>query len=314
MARFIAKRIIFGLITLWVIVTITFFLLHALPGDPFMSEKAVPKDVKQSLMEMYHLDKPLMTQYAYYLSGLVQGDLGISMKMRGRTVTDIIAQHFPYSLDLGLRSLLFAVFFGIAIGTVAGLYRGKKTDTAAMVTAIAGVSVPSFVLGGILQWMVLRLNAAAGTEILPVAEYHTFFHTILPAIALGLFPLAVIARMMRASVIEVMNQDYIKTAKAKGVSQKMIVLRHVIRNAVMPIVTYLGPFAAAITTGTFVIEKIFVIPGLGRFYVESIQVSDFTVVLGITVFYSAILIFVVVLVDIAYGLIDPRVRLSRRPS
>jgi oligopeptide transport system permease protein len=314
MARFIAKRIIFGFVTLWVIVTITFFLLHALPGDPFMSEKAIPKDVKQSLMEMYHLDKPLFTQYGYYLSGLFQGDLGISMKMRGRTVTDIISQHFPYSLDLGLRSLVFAVFFGIPLGILAGLYRGKKTDTAAMICAIAGVSVPSFVLGGILQWAVLRINALAGTELLPVAEYRTFLHTILPAIALGLFPLAVIARMMRASVIEVMSQDYVKTAKAKGVSPKSVIMRHVLRNAVMPVITYLGPFAAAVTTGTFVIEKIFVIPGLGRFYVESIQVSDYTVVLGITVFYSAILIFVVVLVDIAYGFIDPRVRLSRSPS
>jgi oligopeptide transport system permease protein len=314
MISFILKRILFGVGTLWVIVTITFFLLHSLPGDPFMSEKAVAPEVRQSLMEMYNLDKPLPVQYVYYLKQILVLDLGISMKMRGRTVNDIIVDHFPYSLDLGLRALLFAVVGGIFLGTLAGINRGRKLDTFAMITAIVGVSVPSFIMGGILQWITLGINKIIGFPLLPVAEYTSFINTILPTIALGLFPLAVIARMMRASVIEVMSQDYIKTAKAKGVAQRNIILKHCLRNAVMPVVTYLGPFTAAVTTGTFVIEMIFMIPGLGRFYVESIQVSDYTVVLGITVFYSAFLIFIVVCVDIAYGLIDPRVRLAGRKA
>jgi oligopeptide transport system permease protein len=310
MLKYIAKRILFGFLTLWVIVTITFFLLHALPGDPFMSEKVIPPEVKQSLFEMYHLDKPIGVQYLYYLRQIAVGDLGMSMKMRGRMVTDIIAQHFPYSLDLGLRALLFATIGGIILGVIAGINRGKKWDTISVFLAIIGVSVPSFIIGGVFQWIALEINKLVGHPVLPVAEYSSFVHTILPTIALGLLPLSVIARMMRAQVIEVMNQDYIKTAKAKGVSPFNIIRKHCIRNAIMPIITFMGPFTAAVTTGTFIIELIFMIPGLGRFYVESIQVADYTIVLGVTIFYAAILIFTVVGVDIMYGFIDPRVRVS----
>lgn len=306
MLIYILKRAVYGIITLFIITTFTFFLLHMLPGDPFASEKAIPAAVKAELRAQYNLDKPLYIQYGYYLKNLLKGDLGVSMKIKGRKISKIIKESFPYSLDLGLRAVIFAFVGGMILGIIAGLNRGKKWDTISMLLAIIGVSVPSFILGGIFQWVVVKYDIS----FLAVAGYESFGEKILPAIALGMFPLAIIARMMRASMIDVLGQEYIKTAKAKGLSPIKIIVKHCIRNAIMPVITYLGPLIAAVTTGSFVVENVFAVPGLGKYYVKSISDSDYTVVLGVTVFYAAILIFMVFLVDILYGFIDPRVRIG----
>ena len=311
MLRYICKKLIYGFLTLWIIASITFFLMHMLPGDPFVSEKKIPPKVKEKLLEKYHLDKPLMVQYRYYMSSLAKGDLGLSMKVRGRSVNKMIKTHFPKSLILGLLATIIAFVVGVSIGIVAGLYRGKKLDSASMLLAIVGVSVPSFILGGILQWFVLFLKKLTGDSILPIAGYGEFKHLIMPSIALALMPLAIIARMMRASMIEVLSQDYIRTAKAKGLSPFKIIVKHCMRNAILPVVTYLGPLLAAITTGSFVIEKVFAIPGLGRYFVQSISDRDYTLTLGIVVFYAFLLIVMMLLVDLMYGLIDPRIRVVK---
>ena len=311
MLRYICKKLIYGFLTLWIIASITFFLMHMLPGDPFVSEKKIPPKVKEKLLEKYHLDKPLMVQYRYYMNNLAKGDLGLSMKVRGRSVNKMIKTHFPKSLILGLLATIIAFVVGVSIGIVAGLYRGKKLDSASMLLAIVGVSVPSFILGGILQWLVLFLKKLTGDSILPIAGYGEFKHLIMPSIALALMPLAIIARMMRASMIEVLSQDYIRTAKAKGLSPFKIIVKHCMRNAILPVVTYLGPLLAAITTGSFVIEKVFAIPGLGRYFVQSISDRDYTLTLGIVVFYAFLLIVMMLLVDLMYGLIDPRIRVVK---
>ncbi len=311
MLKYIFKKLIYGLLTLWIIASITFFLMHMLPGDPFASEKKIPPKVKEKLLEKYHLDKPLMVQYGYYMKDLAKGDLGLSMKIRGRSVNSMIKTHFPKSLVLGVFAILIAFVVGVSIGIVAGLNRGKKLDSASMLLAIVGVSVPSFILGGILQWGILFLKKITGESMLPIAGYGEFRHLVMPSIALSLMPLAIIARMMRASMIEVLSQDYIRMAKAKGLPQFKIISRHCIRNAIMPVVTYLGPLIAAITTGSFVIEKVFAIPGLGRYFVQSISDRDYTVTLGIVVFYSFLLIFMMLVVDILYGVLDPRIRIGK---
>ena len=311
MLKYILKKLTYGLLTLWIIASITFFLMHMLPGDPFASEKKIPPKVKAKLLSKYHLDKPLIVQYAYYMKDLAKGDLGLSMKIRGRKVNKMIKTHFPKSLVLGVFATMIAFVVGVSIGTVAGLHRGKKLDSAAMLLAIIGVSVPSFILGGILQWIILLLKKFTGDSILPIAGYGEFRHLILPSIALALMPLAIIARMMRASVIEVLSQDYIRTAKAKGLSPFKIIVKHCIRNAILPVVTYLGPLLAAITTGSFVIEKVFAVPGLGRYFVQSISDRDYTVTLGIVVFYAFLLIVMMLVVDLMYGFIDPRIRVVK---
>ena len=312
MIKYIIKRLCYSLITLWLIATITFALIHCLPGDPFASEKAIPPRIKALLMKKYGLDKPIYVQYGIYLKNLVQGNLGMSMRTRGRKVSDIIATHFPYSLDIGLKALCFGIVFGLIMGSIAALNRAKKWDTLSMLLAIFGVSVPSFIIAGLLQYLVVQFGKLTGLNILPVAGYDGFISTVLPMLALGMLPVAMITRMMRASMIEVLGQDYIKTARAKGVSSTNIVFKHCLRNAIMPIITYLGPMIAAILTGSFVVEKIFAIPGLGKYFVESIYNNDYTVILGLVMFYASFLILMILIVDISYGFIDPRIRVHAK--
>ncbi|MGM0507959.1 MAG: ABC transporter permease [Fusobacteriota bacterium] len=311
MIKYILKRIGMGFLTLLIITTITFFLLHALPGDPFASEKAIPPKIKARLMAEYHLDKPVVIQYGYYLGNLVRGNFGMSMKIRGRKVLDIVKSKFPYSLDVGLRAIFFGFFVGVSLGIIAALNRGQTWDSVAMLVAILGVSVPSFILAGGMQWFVLLIGKTLNITFLPIAGYNGFKHTIMPTLALGLMPVAIMARMMRASMIEVLGSDYIRTARAKGVSPFKVTVKHCIRNAIMPVIVYLGPLTAAITTGSFVIEQVFAIPGLGRYYVQSLYNRDYTMVLGITIFYAALLIIMILLVDVLHGLIDPRIRVGK---
>ena len=305
MGRYILRRLALMILSLWVIVTATFILMNAVPGGPFTSVKLTPL-VQKQLERKYGLDKPKWQQYVTLLKNLCRFDLGLSIRERGRSVNDIIRNTFPTSAVLGIEALVFAVSLGLTLGIIAALHRGKALDYTAIIIAIIGVSVPNFVVASVLQYVV-----GYKLKLLPIARWESFKHTILPAFSLGLGTLATMTRMMRSSMLEVLSQDYIRTAKAKGLTSAQIVWRHGVRNAILPIVTILGPLIAGITTGTFVIERMFGIPGLGKYFVESIYNRDYPMIMGTTVFYSALLLFMTFLVDIAYGLADPRIRLAR---
>ena len=316
--KFLVKRIAMGLVTLWLVITITFFLIHMLPGDPFQSEKAIPPKVKENLMAKYHLDRPLGEQYVEYLKNIAKGDLGASMKVRGRTVNDVINKSFLTSADLGARSIIFALALGIPLGIIAALKRGKFQDRLSMIVAIIGISVPSFVLAGLMQKYFVDVHNGILIDKfnLPLVRillsgWDRPEKKILPVIALGLYTVALIARLLRDKMIEVMGQDYIRLAIAKGVKPKNIVFRHALRNAILPIITIMGPTIAAVLTGSFVIEKMFSIPGLGKYFVDSINDRDYTMVLGVTVFYAIFLIVMMILVDIVYVLVDPKIKLGK---
>lgn len=304
MARYILNRLVISLITAWVLVTIVFFLVRLLPGDPFLSEKVTP-EIKQNMIKYYGFDKPLHIQYIRYISNLLKGDLGYSLRYKNRTVNEVIKQAFPYSADLGIRAVIFATIVGITLGIIAALNRNKPLDYLSMFIAIVGISVPGFVIGPLLQYIF-----AIKLKLLPVAQWKGFAYTIMPTFALSLGSIALMARLMRASMLDVVNQDYIKTAKSKGLSPSQIVWRHQIRNAILPVITVLGPVTATLLTGTFVIEQIFAIPGLGKFYILGIQNLDYSMVLGMTVFYGLFLIAANFIVDIIYGIIDPRIRIG----
>lgn len=279
--------------------------MQAAPGGPFTSERKVPPKIEEQLNEAYGLNEPLMVQYKDYLVNIAKWDFGPSFKQKGQSVNDIINRSFKYSLILGLEAILLALSVGVLLGVLAALYHNKFGDYAAMIFAVLGISVPSFILAAILQYIF-----AFKLQVFPIAKFDTFMHSVLPAIALATTPLAFIARLMRASMLEVLNSDYIKTAKAKGLSGRVTIYRHGIRNAILPVVSYLGPLVISILTGSFIIEKIFAIPGLGNEFVESITNRDYTVIMGTTVFFSILLLFSILLVDIIYGLIDPRIKIT----
>ena len=317
MLKFIFKRVFTGLITLFLAITITFFLLHRLPGDPFESEKAIPPQVKANLMVKYGIDKPLGVQYVNYLKNVAKGDLGISMKEKGRTVNSVIKNSFPISADLGIRAVIFGLVFGIPLGILAALNRGKKLDYTSMIIAVIGISVPSFVIAGVLQLYAVDIHKAILIDRLhlPLGKilltgWDSPAKKILPVIALGFFSVAEVARLMRSKMIEIMDQDYIKLAIAKGVKPINIILKHALRNAMLPIITVISPSIAAILTGSFVIETMFSIGGLGKYYIGSIIDRDYTMVLGVTVFYSAFLILMMIVMDVLYALVDPKIKLE----
>jgi ABC-type dipeptide/oligopeptide/nickel transport system permease component len=306
MGKYLFKRLIMSIITIWAIVTITFVLMHSVPGNPFMKEGKMPKVVYENLQKKYGLDKPKTEQYFIYLGKLVRGDFGDSMKSRVETVNGMINRGFPVSAYLGLQALLIAFIFGPALGAMAALNQNKLPDYILMIVAIIGISVPSFIMGTVLIQFIAR-----NVSWLPIAGWGSFKHTILPSIALALMPLAYTARLMRSSMLEVLGQDYIKTAKSKGISKTAVVLKHAIRNAILPVISISGTLISNLLVGSFVVEKIFGIPGLGMFFVKSISNRDYTLIMGTTVFYAIILIFMLFLVDIAYMLIDPRIKLTK---
>lgn len=304
MFKYMANRIVSSLIVLLAIITITFILMHAIPGGPFTSEKNLPAAVLKNIEEHYRLNDPLWKQYADYLTRLVHLDLGPSFKYAGRSVNDIIRESFPVSLELGMTSIILAVLAGIPAGAVAALKQNKWQDYAAMLVATAGVSVPSFVLAAVLVYVfAIRLG------FLPAALWEGPEYLIMPALALSAYPMAFIARLTRSSMLEVLAQDYIKTARAKGLPPRIILCRHALKNALIPVITYTGPMAASILTGSFIIENIFAIPGLGKHFVTSIYNRDYTVILGVTVFYSILVIGLNLLVDLLYPFLDPRIKL-----
>lgn len=306
MIRYIGRRFLYMVLTLWVIVTLTFIFMHMLPGDPFNNPKITP-EIRANLYAKYGLDQPLWAQYLRYIGNLLHGDFGISYQQVGRSVNDIIASSFPASAELGLYSLIFAVVFGLLLGITAALRRGTWWDSTSMVIAVIGTSVPSFILGALLQYLI-----AYKLGWLPVAGWDSFAAKIIPSISLGMLSLATVARLMRASVLDVIHQDYIRTARAKGLSEGEVALRHILRNAILPVVTVLGPMAAMVLTGSFVIETIFNIPGMGKYFVQSVVDNDYTIVMGTTVFYAGLLVIFLFVVDVLYGWIDPRIRLGSR--
>ncbi|MBU5440503.1 ABC transporter permease [Paenibacillus sp. MSJ-34] len=307
MVRYISSKFIYMLVSIFVLATLTFMLMKVIPGDPFMSEKAVPPEVKARLMAQYGLDKPLYQQYGQYLNNIIHGDLGVSMKMQNQDVGRVIRDSFGFSLRLGIVSIIVSVVVGVSLGMIAALNHRKLMDNIAMVLAVIGVSVPSFVLASFMQYFLgvkLRWFNVAGLN--GPLDY------VMPVIALSALSIAFIARLTRSSMLEVLHADYIKTAKAKGLTNWYIIRKHVIRNGILPVVTYLGPLTANVLTGSVVIESIFGIGGLGKVFVYNITNRDYPMIMGITLFYGIILMVARFLTDIAYGLVDPRIKLTRR--
>ena len=310
MGRYALKRLLQGVVTVWFIATATFFGMHAVPGDPLAADKAMTASIRANLEAKYGLDQPLMTQYGIFLKNLVQGDFGISYTQENREVNDIIQEHFPVSATLGILAVVFAALGGILWGALTALYRNRLPDTIIMFLVILGISVPSFVVAALGQLTLVTANNATGVSLLPVGGWGTIWHMIVPSMVLGLSTMAYLTRLMRSSMLEIVNSDYVRTARAKGVPATQIFIRHQLRNAILPVITVLGPQIAIITTGGFVVEIVFSIPGLGRYFVQAVQQLDYTVIMGTTVFYGAFLVFMVILVDFIYGLIDPRVKLE----
>lgn len=292
--------------TLFVVATVTFALMHAVPGDPLRQEKATSDAIRANLEEKYGLNKPILEQYTTYMANMFfKFDFGISFKQVNRPVNRIIADHFAPSALLGVLALFGALAFGVTLGVVAALKRNGLPDMLAMVVAVLGVSIPSFCLAYFLQHFF-----ALSLGILPVGGWGGIGEMILPAMSLGMIVMASVARLMRSSMLDVVQQDYIKTAKAKGLSRFEIVVRHQIRNAVLPVMIYFGPLFASVTTGSFVIESIFGIPGLGQFFVSAVNELDYTVIMGLTVFYAGFTVLVLLVNDLMLAVIDPRIRLA----
>lgn len=308
MLQFVLKRFLAMILTLWVIATLTFLLMHSIPGSPFnsMNGKVLSDAAVKNLESHYHIDQPLPIQYLIYLKSIATFTYGPSIKQPSQTVNDLLGRGFPVSFELGMWSLAVAVLSGVLLGVFAALKHNGLIDYIAMTVAVLGISIPNFVLATLLIQ-----ELAVHWRLLPAGTWQGLSYMIMPIISLATAPMAIIARLIRSSMLEVLTQDYIRTAQAKGLSPFLIVTKHALKNALLPVVTVLGTLAASILTGTFVIEKIFAIPGMGKYFVDSINSRDYPVIMGTTMFYSAILIVMLFLVDIAYGWLDPRIKLSK---
>lgn len=309
MVNYILKKIFIFLVSSLFIITLTFFLMKAIPGDPFIQEQEIPKEILTALHKHYGLDDPLCIQYLKYLKGFILFDLGPSYIYQGRSVNQIIKDGFPVSMVIGVEALLLSIFFGLACGSIAALKRNKWQDCMVMIISILGISLPNFLLASLLQYIF-----AIKFQLLPVARWGSFAHSILPAIALTAMPTAFIARLTRSNMIEVLEQDYIKTAYAKGLNHFQVILRHGLRNGILPVISYLGPISTYVLTGSFVIEKIFGIPGLGQWLIHSISNRDYTVIMGLTVFFSLLLMSIVLITDILMVFIDPRIKIFSKKN
>ncbi|HLR61485.1 MAG TPA: ABC transporter permease [Lentibacillus sp.] len=307
MLGYILKRFAIMAVTLWIIVTLTFVLMVTLPGSPLNEERTTNEAVQANLEAHYNLDEPYYIQYLLYIKSIVTLDFGPSIKQPTETVNDLLGRGFPISFELGIVTIVVAVISGITLGIFAALKHNGIIDYLAMTIAVLGISIPNFVLATILI-QVLAVNWG----ILPAATWSSPMHMIMPTIALATGPMAIIARLTRSTMLEVLTQDYIKMARAKGLKPWKVIIKHALKNALMPVVTIMGTLLAGILTGTFVIEQIFGIPGMGKYFVESINQRDYPVIMGTTVFYSAFLILMLFLVDVAYGLLDPRIKLHKK--
>ena len=309
MLKFVLKRIGGAIPTLLILITVTFFLIRVAPGGPFDSEKDLPPEIQQKLEAKYHLDEPLHQQYFRYLGNIIQGDFGPSFQYKDFTVTELIAQGFPISLTIGGLALIFAFFVGISIGTIAAVKQNSWVDYLLMSSAMTGVSIPNFVVAPLLI-----LLFAINFDVFPAGGWGdgNFEYLVLPVFALSLRYIAYIARLMRGSMIEVLASDYIRTAKAKGLSMTQIILKHALKPSLMPIISYLGPAAAGITTGSVVIEKIFGVPGLGRYFVLGALNRDYTLVMGVVIFIGVMVVLFNLIVDILYAWLDPKLRVQNQ--
>lgn len=306
MAVYILKRLISSIITLWVVITLTFILSHAIPGGPFDREKPIPPEIRKYIEEKYKLNDPLWKQYVDYLKNLLRFDLGPSFQQRGTSVNEIIGRGFPVSAKLGVAVVLYALILGLLLGIISALHQGGWQDQVTMFISTIGVTIPMFVMATLLVYIF-----AVRLRMLPVFGWGEAKNYVLPSLALGGYSMAFIARLTRSSLLDVIRQDYIRTARAKGLSEVTVIYKHALKNAILPVVTFLGPLVAGVLTGSFVIERIFSIPGLGRSYVDSIGNRDYTLILGVTVFFGAFLIICNLVVDILYAAFDPRIRLER---
>jgi oligopeptide transport system permease protein len=304
MTRYVAKRVAYMLVTLFVIASITFFISKLLPGTPFADDKLTPQ-VRAQLFAKYGLDEPLYVQYAKYMVNIAQGDLGNSFYFESRPVTQMILQGLPVSMFVGVQAVIFGLVVGLVLGIVAALRHNTFWDTVAVVLAVVGVSVPTFVLGPILQyWLGVRLG------LFPIAFFESWMHSVLPSLVLSVFVISTVARFIRSEMLEVMGQDYVTLAKAKGLSGLAVIIRHVLRNSLIPLVTVVAPLTVYVITGSLVVEQIFQVPGIGEFFVTSVFVSDYSMILGTTLFFSVMFILALLIQDILYGIIDPRIRVS----
>lgn len=303
MGKYLLKRIISAIVAIIILISATFFLMHAVPGGPFNYEKSTPI-TKANMEKKYGLDKPLIVQYVIYMENLVQGDLGISLSKKGRTVNDIITEKFPYSAKLGLLAILLAILVGIPLGLLAAIRHEKLIDRIVMLFTTIFISIPGFVLGTLLLTI---FSVLLGWT--PVTWSDDLSHYILPVVTYSFYPICYIAKLTRSSMLETLSQDYIKTAHAKGLATFVVNFKHALRNSVIPVISYIGPLTAFLITGGFAVERIFSVPGLGRFFVESVSSRDYPVIMGTTIFLGILMICMNLLVDFFYSLVDPRIKL-----
>ena len=305
MAKYIVKRILLGALSVFIVATLTFFLMNMVPGGPFVAEKSISKAAQEALAAKYGLDKPLLERYATYMTDFLHGDMGFSLRQRGRTVSDIIFSKFPVSAKLAGIAVLVALCVGIPLGCVSAYTRGKLPDNIIIVLGTCGIAIPSFITSVLLLY-----GLGVKLSLLPTVGLNEWKSYIMPVTALAIYPTAYITRLMRSSLLDVMGQDYIRTAKAKGVSSFKTLFKHALRNAILPVITYVGPMLAYLMTGSFVVEKIFTVPGLGREFVSSITNRDYTMIMGTTIVLATLVIVANVVVDILYKIIDPRINLK----
>ncbi|MBQ7593052.1 MAG: ABC transporter permease [Synergistaceae bacterium] len=304
MRKYIFRRVISSLLTLFIVITLTFFMMRAIPGGPFTDEKAIPSFVLEKMMSRYNLNDNLFVQYGRYLLNVLCLDLGPSYRYEGMTVNELIAGSFPVSFMVGGIALILALVVGIPAGIISALKRGQWQDRLAMILATLGVTVPSFVIAAALVYLF-----AWRWGIVTVGFWEGISTAVLPALTLAGYPAAFISRLVRSGMLEILQQDYIRTAYAKGLSERAVIYIHALKNAIIPVITYLGPLTAGILTGSFVVEQVFGVPGLGSFFVTSITNRDYTTIMGVTIFYSALLVLFNLIADLCLAVVDPRIKL-----
>lgn len=306
MAKYLVKRVLMAAVTVLFVAVITFFLMNAIPGNPWLSDKTPPQATLDALNAKYGLDQPLPVQLGKYLGNLLRGDFGVSIRMmKNYPVLDIILEMFPVSARIGLIALIWAILAGVPLGCLSAYYRGRPLDSVLRVVSTLGVATPEFVIAAVI--MVLFTGGGVFPILPNTFNLKDWTSYILPCFSLGLYPMCYIARQTRASMLDVLGQDYIKTARAKGLRPSRIIFKHALKNAVIPVITFLGPLTAFVLSGGFVVEKVFSVPGLGRYFVQSILNRDYPVIMGTAVFLAAFLVLMNLVVDILYRVVDPRI-------
>jgi oligopeptide transport system permease protein len=303
MLFFLAKRLFHGILVLWIVATLTFLLLRLAPGGPFDRERKLPPEVLANIEAKYHLDEPLPAQYLRYITGIARGDLGPSYKYLDRGVQEVIADTLPTSALLGLLALLFALALALPAGLLAAYYRESWIDRACMFIATLGISVPHFVLGAGLIWtLALQLGW------LQAGRWDQWDGRLLPIITLGAAPAAYLAALLRSTLLETLGQDFIRAARAKGLKESVVLLKHALRHSLIPVLTVMGPLTAALLTGSFVVEYVFAIPGMGRFFITAVTDRDYPLIMGVTLVYTGVLVLANLVIDLLYSAVDPRIR------